>query len=228
LVGKPPTPFLIFTQPYGDGRLFVVNSHLGLLEDTDKLFSMVKSAYKKSPPKSVAKLKKKQDAKVQEELVMPIPENEVMQKVRESMAVKGDKPGKLKKVKLEELGDVYTAVLNGSKRRIFARVVARRIPCIDCHDIFYIYSFDNAGKFMQFIPISISKLDNEEWDEKDISKMQKKFKGRSLLKERRFNSKVDAITSATISSKLIFDGISQTGLVINKLTDLGYMKKNKN
>ena len=115
--------------------------------------------------------------------------------------------------------------MSGSKRRIFARVVARKIPCVDCHDVFYIYSFDDTGKFIQFIPISISKLDNEDWNEKDINKMQNNFRGKSLLKERHFNPKVDAISSATISSKLIYNSMGETGLVVQKLIDMGYIKK---
>lgn len=225
LVGQPPTPFLIFTRPYSDGRLHVMDSHLGKILDTDKLFSMVKDAYKKSPPKSVVAFKKKKDTAVEEELVIPIGEKELMEIVEQSLTAKGENALEIKKVNLSELGDIYTGILNRSKRRVFARVVARKIPCVDYHDVFYVYSFDDKGRFMQFTPISISKLDNEEWDEKDINKMRNKFRGRSLLKERRFNSKVDAITSATISSKLIFDSIGETGQVVQKLIDMGYIKK---
>lgn len=224
LIGQPPTPFFIFARPYGNGRLLVLDSYLGRLEDTDKLFSMVNSAFKMSTSKSVVALNKKQDYKVQEELVIPITENELMKKVSQSLAVKGEQPDKIIKIDLEELGKIYAGVQGGSKRRIFARVVARKIPCVDCHDVFYIYSFDDTGKFVQFIPISISKLDNEAWNEKDINKMQNNFKGKSLLKERHFNPKVDAISSATISSKLIYNSMGQTELVIRKLIDMGYIK----
>lgn len=224
LIGQPPTPFFIFARPYGNGRLLVLDSYLGRLEDTDKLFSMVNSAFKMSTSKSVVALNKKQDYKVQEELVIPITENELMKKVSQSLAVKGEQPDKIIKIDLEELGKIYAGVPVGSKRRIFARVVARKIPCVDCHDVFYIYSFDDTGKFIQFIPISISKLDNEAWNEKDINKMRNNFKGKSLLKERHFNPKVDAISSATISSKLIYNSMGETELVIRKLIDIGYIK----
>jgi hypothetical protein len=224
LIGQPPTPFFIFARPYGNGRLLVLDSYLGRLEDTDKLFSMVNSAFKMSTSKSVVALNKKQDYKVQEELVIPITENELMKKVSQSLALKGEQPDKIIKIDLKELGKIYAGVPGGSKRHIFARVVARKIPCVDCHDVFYIYSFDDTGKFIQFIPISISKLDNEAWNEKDINKMRNNFKGKSLLKERHFNPKVDAISSATISSKLIYNSMGETELVIRKLIDIGYIK----
>lgn len=226
LVGQPPTPFFIFARPYSNGRLLVLDSYLGRLEDRDKLFSMVNAAFKMSTSKSVVTLNKKQDEKVrEEELVIPIAEVELMKKVSQSLVVKGKRPDKIEKINLKELGDVYTGVLSGSKRPVFARVVARKIPCVDCHDVFYIYSFDDTGKFIQFIPISISKLDNEGWNEKDINKMQNNFKGKSLLKERHFNPKVDAISSATISSKLIYNSMGETGLVVRKLIDMGYIKR---
>ena len=225
LVGEPPTPFFIFARPYGKGRLLVLDSYLGRLEDTDKLFTMVNNAFKMSTTKSVAIINKNTDDKVKEELVIPITENELMKKVSRSLAVEGEHPDKIIKINLKELGDVYTGVLVRSKRRIFARVVARKIPCIDCHDVFYIYSFDETGKFIKFIPISISKLNNEKWDEKDINKMQNNFAGKSLLKERPFNAKVDAVSSATISSKLIYNSLGETGLVMRKLVDMGYIKR---
>lgn len=224
LVGEPPTPLFIFARPYGKGRLLVVDSHLGRLEDTDKLFAMVNAAIKKSISGSPAALGKKQDYKMPDELAIPVTDSELAYMIGQSMVVNGENADKIEKINLKELGDVYTGVLKTSKRRLFARVVARKIPCVDCHDVFFVYSFDDAGNFIQFIPISISKLDNEKWDEKDINKFQNNFKGKSLLKERRFNPKVDAITSATISSRVIFNSMGATGPIVRKLTDMGYIK----
>lgn len=225
LVGRPPTPFLIFTRPDSQGRLRVMDSHLGRTEDVDKLFSMVTDAYEKSIPKTEVAVGKTPGIRGEKELTLPIPKKELMEKIKKSLVVKGDAPEDIKQIDLEELGDIYTGLLSRSKKRVFARVVARKIPCVDCHDVFYIYSFDETGTFLQFIPIAISKLDNEDWDEKDVRKMQNNFKGRSLLKTRHYNPKVDAVSSATISSKLIFDGIGETPDVFQKLKDMGYMKE---
>lgn len=225
LVGQPPTPFFIFAQPYGKGRLFVLDSYLGRLEDTDKLFAMVNVAIKKSISGTPVALKKQQDDKLPDDLVLPVKDSELNRMISQSLVVNGEKPDKIEKIKLTGLGEVYTGVLKTSKKRIFARVVARKIPCIDCHDVFFIYSFDDAGKFMQFIPISITKLDNEKWDEKDINKMQNNFKEISLLEKRRFNPAVDAISSATISSEIIFHSMGETELVLGELLNMGYIKR---
>ncbi|MBA4369234.1 MAG: hypothetical protein C0403_16530 [Desulfobacterium sp.] len=225
LVGQPPTPFFIFARPYGNGRLLVLDSFLGRLEDTDKLFAMVKAALKKSLSSSPVKQNKRQNDQVPDELVIPVEDSELEKMISQGLTVNGEHADKIKKINLKELGDVYTGVLKKSKRQLFARVVARKIPCVDCQDVFFIYSFDDMGKFLQFIPISISKLDNEKWDEKDRNKMQNNYKGKSLLTERHFNPKVDAISSATISSQVIYNSMGETELVIRKLMDMGVIKR---
>lgn len=225
LVGQPPTPFFIFARPYGNGRLLVLNSYLGKLEDTDKLFAMVKAAMKKSLSSSPVIQKKRLDDQVPDELVIPVAESELAKIISRSLAADGRPTEKIEKINLKEMGDVYTVVLKKSKRQLFARVVARKIPCVDCQDVFFVYSFDDMGQFIEFIPISISKLDNEKWDEKDSNKIKNNFKGKPLLTERHFNPKVDAISSATISSKVIYNSMGETELVIRKLIDMGFIKR---
>ncbi len=225
LVGQPPTPFFIFARPYGNGRLLVLDSFLGKLEDTDKLFAMVKAAMKKSLSGSPVTLKKNQNDQESDELVIPVEDSKLVKMISQSLAVNGEHNDKIEKINLKELGDIYTLALKKSKRRIFARIVARKIPCVDCHDVFFVYSFDDMGQFIEFIPISISKLDNEKWDEKDSNKMKNNFEGKSLLTERHFNPKVDAISSATISSEVIYNSMGETEIVIRKLIDMGYIKR---
>ena len=227
LVGAPATPFLIFARPYGQGRLMVVDSHLGKLQDSDKLLSMVREAFKVDISKLTITPKKKPALGAQADLVIPLSDSELMEKVRQSLSGLGEEISDINKIMLPKLGTVYAGTLEKAKTPVFARVVARRIPCIDCHDVFYIYSFDDEGRFLQFVPIAIYKLNNEEWDARDIRKTQDHFKGKSLLKDIPFNAKVDAVTSATISSKLVFDSMGKTKLIYKKLIDLGYIVKKK-
>lgn len=226
LVGQPPTPFLLFTKPYGQGRLLVVDSHLGKLEDSDRLLSLVKKAFKAEISEIAAASGTEEFKQPPPDLPLPIPENELLIKVRQSLSAAGAVGDDLEMIPLPGLGTVYRGFVRESKKPVFARVVARKIPCTDCHDVFYIYSFDHEGTFLHFVPISISKWGNEEWDEADIAKIQDHFEGRSLLEEIPFHSEVDAVSSATISSELIFDSIGKTKQVFEKLIELGYMKGN--
>ncbi len=225
LVGQPPTPFLIFAKPYGQGRLIVVDTHLGRLADSDKLLSMARKAFETDISTIAVAPGKERPSPEEEGLVMPISESDLIEKVRQSLSLAGEIKDDIKKILLPEFGTVYEGVLKKSNKPIFARIVSRKIPCMDCHNIFYVYSFDSEGKFLYFIPIEIFKLDNEEWDEEDVAKIQNHFKGKSLLEDMHFNPKVDAVTSATISSELIFDSMGKTRQVLEKLIELGYIQK---
>jgi hypothetical protein len=227
LVGKPPTPFLIFARPYNKGRLLVVDSHLGRLEDSDSLLSMVRKAFEKDTSDLDIDSTERSYGEDEEDLTIPISEKELMEKVRQSLTVGEEIPLEIEKIPLPGMGTVYSRTMTQPKRRLFARVVARKIPCSDCHNIFYVYSFDDRGDFLKFIPISISKLDNEPWDKEDLDKIRKSFKEKSLLQEIPFNAEIDAITSATISTKLVYDNMGKTNLVIQKLIALGYMTGKK-
>ena len=163
----------------------------------------------------------------EEELRVPISDKELMEKVRQSLSVGKDKALEVEKITIQELGTIYTRTLKKSKKRLFARVVARKIPCVDCHDIFYVYSFDDTGEFLKFIPISISKYGNEPWDEDDYNKIRDSFRKKSLSKEVPFNTETDAVTAATISTKLIYDTVGKTHLVIEKLIEMGYIAGKK-
>jgi hypothetical protein len=204
-----------------------VKSHLGRLEDSEKLLSMTRSAFKTDASRVAVSPLEKEPLKKEFELVIPISDDEVLKKVRDSLSVEGDKLLDIKSIDLNKLGTVYAGTLMNSKKRVFARVVARKIPCVDCHDVFYIYSFNEKGEFLKFIPISISKWGNEEWDEDDLNKIRNRFENTSLMKEIYFNVKIDAVTSATISTKLIYDSLGETNLVMEKLVDLGYISPKK-
>jgi hypothetical protein len=114
----------------------------------------------------------------------------------------------------------------GSRHKhVFARVVARRVPCVDCHNVFFLYSFDEGGSFLEFLPIHITKKYNRKWDESDTNKMRGQFLGQSICNGMAFDPKIDAVTSATISSKVVFDSFKKTHLVYQRLLELGYMTK---
>ena len=225
LVGQPPTPFLLFVRPYSQNRLVVMASHLGRLQDTAVLFQMVKDAY--SVELSSLKIKPFRRSSSMsigaDGPPIPISETQLKEKIRQSLTIDGTQAQGIEKIVLPPWGLVYTGVLPQSDKRVFARVVARKIPCGDCHDVFYIYSFDGDGKFINFVPIAIYKYGNRPWDESDISKIRQRFKGQSLAGDVSYNAGVDAVSSATISTELIFDSIGHTQDVLRELGHKGFL-----
>jgi len=154
-------------------------------------------------------------------IALPVSDKELMGKVTAALSTSGHKPKSLKTVSLGELGRVYVATMDDGQERVFVRLVARRVPCMDCHDVFFVYSFDEKMTFLDFIPLHITKRYNKPWDRDDIDKIRNKFSGKSLFEPVSFDPMVDAVSSATISSKLVFHSINQTGKAYQELVKLG-------
>jgi hypothetical protein len=85
-----------------------------------------------------------------------------------------------------------------------------------------IYVFNEAGEIINFTPISSDNYGNKDWDEKDIKKMADRIVGRSIFEKFEFNPEVDVVSTATISSKLIFHSLNQARKNVAELKKRGY------
>lgn len=92
---------------------------------------------------------------------------------------------------------------------LYAKVVIRNTVCDVCHKVKLIYIFNGAGEIIDITPLNISKNDNVAWSVEDMKKLKQNLIGRNLKRPQPFNPDVDAITSATISTAMIYDSISQ-------------------
>ena len=144
-----------------------------------------------------------------ERIVIPVSEEELMDKAKQALSAAGAESSSINKVDLDEYGTVYVAWRNDTCTPVFARFVARRVPCGDCHDVFFLYTFDDA-KIIEFIPVSITKRYNKEWNQSDVRKIESRFAGKKLEQPVSFNPFVDAIASATMSSKIVFNSLNET------------------
>jgi hypothetical protein len=92
-----------------------------------------------------------------------------------------------------------------------------------CHDIHFIYVFDATGKILQFIPLQLPKYGNKDFDEADVAKIRKRFVGRHIYKQFKFDANVDAVTRATITSAVIFRSLNDGMSLFNELKKKGYI-----
>ena len=161
-----------------------------------------------------------------EKIVIPVSEQELLNRVKQTLAAAGGDPAFIKKVVLDEYGTVFISKAIKTGLPVFVRFVARRVPCGDCHDVFFLYTFDNA-QFIDFTPVLISKRYNKKWDSQDIEKVESRFAGNSIKERVPFNPFVDTITSATMSAKIVFHSMNETSTVYKKLAELGYVEKMK-
>ena len=99
-------------------------------------------------------------------------------------------------------------------KRYYAAVINREPVCDVCHAAQFIYIFDAEGKVVDFEPVYLTKGHNELWTKDDIEKTRKSLVGKSVLQPANFNPEVDAVTSATITSAIIFHAISQGGNIL--------------
>jgi hypothetical protein len=155
----------------------------------------------------------------------PISDEELLKKIKEGIAPPGGVVGEIRKIPPEEqylyMGRVK---VNGQKKSYFAKAVSWPPLCDICHDIHFIYVFDEEGKIINLIPIHLPKENNMVWDQGDIEAMKDRLIGRSLLKPFEFNRDVDAVSGATITSVIIFHRLNEGKEVYTRLMRHGYVK----
>jgi hypothetical protein len=113
-------------------------------------------------------------------------------------------------------GTVYTTRLPLSGSRLYARAATRAPVCEVCHAVQFLYAFDEAGVVLGFEPLQVTKYGNAYWDEEDIAYFSSRIEGRRIS-ELRFDSQVDTVTSATMTSALIYDEVRRTGDLLKAL-----------
>jgi hypothetical protein len=151
---------------------------------------------------------------------LPISEEQVRERVRAGM----ERAGYHGAVARRETLPSGEAVWIGESERgkIFSRVITRLPVCDVCHASHFIITFDASGKVVDFDLITLTKYGNAPWALEETAFMRKKLVGLSVLEKHTFDPKVDAVTSATMSSSLIFDSVGRTGKIYEALKKAGY------
>ncbi len=112
---------------------------------------------------------------------------------------------------------VYRALgPDGRPTGLFARIASRDPVCDVCHAVHFLLAFDAEGRVRGFEPIHVTKFGNEVWSSHDTARMEARLMGRPM-ERLAFDPDVDAVTSATMSSALIFDEARRTAPLVPKL-----------
>lgn len=122
-----------------------------------------------------------------------------------------------------DLGDalfLYQAVDAGGRPLGLYGRVGRRGPICDlCHPITFLLAFDDDGAVRGFESVNVTKFGNALWDEQDEARLRKRLVDRPVF-NLPFDPDVDAVTSATMSSALIFDEVRRSGEYLKRLNNL--------
>ena len=221
-IGETRAPFTIYVrQQPGMPAAIVAKTHFGLNLQYMEVFDELKQIL----TIDVASIQNANSKKVAAQpIVAPvITRAELEARIKKLFADFGNPIAPIKKVTLKSAKNVYTGLIdhNGARLRLFAEAVSRPPVCIDCHDVHFIYAFDPAGRVIGFEPIQLTKYENEPWDPDDVRKIRSRIIGRTLSGSITFQPDVDAISSATITSGIIFNSLSSGRRLLDELKTKG-------
>jgi len=204
------TPFTILIKKTEKGKMLVLNYYLGLMREYEELLQEIKRALKVDLRKIQFNEGEYFTVDYCKELKSELSEEQLTAKVKEIMLTLSDEVQNVERALLPGDDIVYVGKLSdGQEKQLIATVVRRDSVCDVCGGLHFIYVFNEEGEILNFTPISVSKHGNKAWDEKDIKKMESRILGRSIFETFEFNPEVDAVSTATISSKLIFDSLDR-------------------
>jgi len=222
-IGLSRTPFTIYVRQGPDGHAGVVTgTHLGRNRYYKKLFSDLRRLM----TEDLGSIRKeRQNTGADTIIIKPLlVDKDLMEKVKNVFTTFNGEIKNFQQITLtKDSRKVFTCVVErkGKSERIFAEVISRPPPCVDCHDIHFIYAFDTSGTILKFVPIQLTKWGNKAWNDDDVVKMRKRLLGKSISQRLLFNPDVDAISSATITSAIIFDSLSQGTKLLAELEKMG-------
>jgi len=221
-VGNPGgTPYTMVLKKTPRGFL-LVTAHFGVLDSAEELVDEIKKVAAGNTEELLAGARNEGlPPRATEELVPPIPETRIESMVLKSMERAGYGSVGLYSVKLPDGERVYIGESNRGK--VFSRVISRLPVCDVCHPVHFILTFNPRGQVVDFDAIQVTKYWNREWTEEEVDQMRRRLLGLSALEEREFDPEVDAVSTATMSSSLIFDSLGKTGPVLAILKEKGIL-----
>ncbi len=208
-IGSSRTPFSLYVRlDVAHADAVVAGTHLGVDENGDALLARLRQLQ----TLDLATLRRKAPKKVVSTVTAaPILSDERLgQRVLQVISAFAGDGFALNPVALDIPRTVFVATRQSAEgpRKLFAEVVSRPSVCDVCHDVHFIYLFDASGKILALEPLQLTKYGNEPWSEADVAKLRSRVVGKFITAPLPFDPSVDAITSATISSSIIFDSLS--------------------
>lgn len=208
------TPYTLMLRRDKDGGLIVVDTHRGAVKSYRAYLDEMKVVMQYDEQMITMKQAEKLASKSSRKIKLKMPDAEIVAKVQEIMIeISGNE-----KIKIE-VKDIprhikprsYEKALLGNSDGVkYSAVVVNGEPICDvCHEIQFIFVFNEKGKVIRFEPIYLTKTGNEIWNEEDIEKMRGRVLEKTIFQLMDFDPEVDAVTSATITSAIIFKAIAQ-------------------
>ena len=217
-VGGSATPLTIYVRQDRTGRAGVVaGTHLGMNTDYQRLYRQLQQMLTTDPAELRQKAQAAADRQSRIKPILSAPEIEY--RVRTAFTRLG---GIIDFSKLSLLSgrQVFTALIRraeGQQERLFAEITSRSSVCDVCHDVHFIYLFNRSTQVIGFEPLHLTKYGNVIWNQQEVTEMRERVVGQYLTAPQPFDPEVDAVSSATMTSAIIFDSLAQGEELLTEL-----------
>jgi hypothetical protein len=146
------TPLTLLIRKDEKGRGLVIDSHMGFHGNKEEIIDDIKAALQYDLAYLRIEKGKRMVLPETEKLKPPISDEELLKKIKEGMAPHGGVVGEIRRIPPEEqylyMGKVE---VNAEKKHYFAKAVSWPPLCDVCHDIHFIYVFDEEAKITNLI-----------------------------------------------------------------------------
>lgn len=222
-IGSPgATPLTIIVKQAGR-ELRIVSAHVGLIKDQDVLVREIRKALRVDFKELVpAAAEQSPDETPSARLDLPMSGKALQKKVLESMrnATSGDVAfKKVVRRTYPRSGEIFVATPEDEayNPKIYAQVVSRAPTCDVCHGVHFILVFDAEGFIRYFEPLHLTKYGNVEWSTFNVDFMRRKIVGLSFLHPVEYDPSYDAVSTATMTSVIIFNSVQRLKRVLDEI-----------
>jgi hypothetical protein len=219
------TPFSLYLLRDQPGKSFVVtDTHLGNDFKMDELFDYLKDLL--TMKTSDFSAPQQESDLTESALLPPQSEQEVSALVKKTFTAQGQDIDNFHRLDLSSGRWVYTATVtqNGQRQPLFAEVSNRSAICDVCHSVHFFYLFDQTGLILDFVPLQLTKIHNDDWDKAEVDHFTRHIIGKKLDSDWDFDPKVDAVTGATMTSVIIFDDLGKGHALLEELQKDNYLQ----
>jgi len=222
-MGEPGgTPFMLVLKKRGNEAV-VVGTHNGLTKNVPFFINSLSTAAEQDIATLTRRVTEHEiPSGDTRQLRLNLAPKQSLEQVSNSMTAACANCGPLsdiKQITLSSGGTLYmaTTAIDGKTLTLYSKLFSQQPVCDVCHGIHYIITFDAEGIIRDFLPLHLTKYGNIDWNEYDIENMRKQLMGKRLKKEFIFDPAIDAVTSATMSSALIFKGVNELRSIYKEL-----------
>jgi len=223
-VGEPgATPLTIVARNHGK-EFLVVSAHAGLVKNADVFMTAIRGALASTPESLVAQRTQAEPAhgmkrpRIDLNMSADQIENAVLTSMRRA-AGGDDTITAVRTVSYSRSGNVFVATPAGAASNLYAQVVSRPPTCDVCHGVHFILVFDDAGIVRDFEPLHLTKYGNVVWTTYDADFMRRHLIGLDVQKPFEFNPSVDSVTTATMTSVIIYNSAQRLRDVLKEIRE---------